>query len=183
METKIGYALFTVKNGNLYPQYVKAKEPTPIGVWTEAREDATRWTNPKNGRDYVDGGKLGWLAWRPGKHLALVPLFNHIGKRQPDGTLARRKDSAICEVEFVANHDWTDEAKERCIELYGKEISRDCCLDHLPYDGFYYYKTNANAKVPWIICHKFRINRVLDEAEIVDICQANGYEAQKMERR
>lgn len=178
MKTKKAYAMFIrKKDGNLYPLYVLANEPAPIGVWLEAREDAEYFI-AENGRKYLKNSKLSRLAFRPGKHLATVPLFNQIGKKR-DGKLVRKPNSVICEVEYVADHDWTKEAIERSKEINdGKVVKWDCCLDHLPYDGYYNFNTNTKALVDWIIVHRYKVNRILSETEVDEICRANGFEPQ-----
>lgn len=182
MKTQKAYALFIKKEDGLHALYIKDDVPCQINEWYEAKEDAKKWTNPKNGRDYVWGGKLGWLAWRPGKHLATLPLFDHIGPiKMKDGKRihVRYPDSVICEVEYSADKDWKLECEERSRNLHnGKLNRRDACLNHLPYEGYYFYQTNTQAKVDWIICHKFKINRILLEEEVVEICEANGIKAQ-----
>lgn len=66
----IAYKLFKVKKkypGQLFPLYVMANEPVPIGVWLPAKE------GPRN-KDGKVASKLGPLAFRPGWHLSDIPL-------------------------------------------------------------------------------------------------------------
>ena len=69
------YKLLRVKkDGKLYPLYVDADTPTPMGVWLEA----------KCGELTSDGkvkSKLGSLCFRPGYHLSNLPYASHIGRK------------------------------------------------------------------------------------------------------
>ena len=57
----ITYKLFRLKHGKLYPLYVNANKPTPLGIWLVAEV----------GERTPDGkvkSRLGKLAYRPGWH-------------------------------------------------------------------------------------------------------------------
>ena len=53
------------------------------------------------------------------------------------------------------------------------------CLDYIPVGGFYRYKTNPHMLADWIITGAIRVNRILSDAEVADICIAHGFEPQK----
>lgn len=154
------YKLFRIKNGKLYPLYVEANRSMPLGKWLEAG------VGEKVDDTHVKArGCGGRLSLRPGFHSARIPFANWIGKRNKDGTLMQRKDTVWCECEvsgkqlFIPNR-------------YGSR--------HL-LNGWYFYKTNSKQKEPWIISNKIKINKILSNAEVDDICLANGITPQKRE--
>lgn len=87
-KTGIGYKVFVLKNGELYPPMVANPDgaATPVGVWLDA-DAAPIAGQSKTGRNQVKaGGKgtqggSGKLAYRPGWHLGEIPYalqFNRI---------------------------------------------------------------------------------------------------------
>ena len=85
----IGYKLFRVKKsrpGELFPLYVLADEPVPIGVWVGATE------GPRTPEGKVKS-KIGPLAFRPGWHLSDIPLAIHIGIKEDGKIFYRYKTS------------------------------------------------------------------------------------------
>lgn len=152
------YKLFRIRNGNLYPLYVEAKRPMPIGSLLQAQiGELVDETHVKA------SGCGGRLALRPGFHSTTIPFTDWIGKKLPDGSLAQRVDTVWCECEV--------EGKEQI-------VTDKCGLRTLP-DGFYYYKTNSKQKDPWIISKTLTICRILTDQEVREICLANGIEPQK----
>lgn len=149
------YKLFRVKNNKLYPLYVEADREMEIGKWLMAG------TGQKVDETHVKS-KLGALSYRPGFHSTKVPFTDWIGKKMSDGTLAQRADTVWCECEVEGDEI---EVKER----YG--------LREIP-NGYYYFKTNSKQVDPWIISDKIKINRILSNEEVADICKANGKVAQ-----
>lgn len=153
------YKLFRIKNGKLYPLYVKANIETPIGEWLKAEcgvlVDATHV------KAHGCGGKL---SLRPGFHSSTVPFSDWIGKKQPDGTLARRPDNV-----------WTE------CEIRGKElmVTEKNGLRTVP-NGYYRFKTNAKQRDPWLISGEIKVNRILSNEEVDEICMAMGITPQKV---
>lgn len=155
----ITYKLFRVKGTKLYPLYVQADKSIPIG----------RWINAEVGEKVDDthvkakgcGGKL---ALRPGYHSTTIPFTDWIGEKQSDGTLAQRKDTVWCECEVEGNQ---------------LEVTSRYGLREMP-NGWYFYKTNSKQKEPWIISNKIKVNRILSNKEVAEICRANGIEPQKI---
>lgn len=152
------YKLFRVKNGNLYPLYVFANKPMPIGkrINAEIGELADE-THVKS--------KLGALSLRPGFHSCYIPFTDWIGKKAEDGTLIQRKDTVWCECEVT-----------------GKEqvVTERNGLRHLP-KSWYHFKTNSKQKRPWVISKSIKIIKVLSDKEVETICKANGVEPQRKE--
>lgn len=154
------YKLFRLKNGKLFPLYVESNREMPIGEWLVAscgvRVDATH---------VKASGCGGKLSLRPGFHSTMVPFTDWIGKKMADGTLAQRNDTVWCECQIDG----------RQIDVTGKNGSRELL------DGWYYFRTNAKQKDPWIISKLLKIVRVLERADVERICRENGYVAQKTE--
>lgn len=152
------YKLFRTKNGKLYPLYVEADRETKIGEWLRAECGA-------KADDTHVKSRLGALSLRPGWHSTHIPFTDWIGKKMPDGTLAQKPDTVWCECEVKG-----DEVE--CRNRYGfRELQRN---------KWYYFKTNSKQKEPWIISDWLKINKVLNHSEVVEICNANGIEAQQM---
>ena len=154
------YKLFRLRNGKLFPLYVEAGRELPIGEWLVAgigeRVDDTH---------VKASGCGGKLSLRPGFHSTTVPFTDWIGRKMPDGTLAQRKDTVWCECEVIGNQK----------SVINKNGSRELL------DGWYYFRTNAKQKDPWIISKLIKINRMLSRADVERICRENGYEPQRME--
>lgn len=97
-QTRKAYKAFRVKNGKIYPLYVGANTPVPIGLWLDAKEGGFNFEGP-NGARYIIGGtgtvtpfaslpaesqkairergikanSLKLLAYRPGWHTGTLP--------------------------------------------------------------------------------------------------------------
>lgn len=151
------YKLFRIRNGKLYPLYVEASREMIAGEWLNAGVGAL--VDETHVKASGCGGKL---ALRPGFHSTLVPFTDWIGKKMSDGTLAQRKDTVWCECEVEGKQHYCNGSRGLL-------------------DGWYYFRTNAKQKEPWIISNKIKINRVLSKAEVEQICRENGYIAQRME--
>ena len=153
----ITYKLFRLKNKKLYPLYVYANEEMKIGEWLDAKVgELADETHVKS--------RLGSLSLRPGFHSTMLPWTDWIGKRDSDGKLMRRRNSVWCECEV--------EGEEiKVTSRYG--------LRELP-AGYYYFKTNSKQKDPWIISNKIKVNRILTESEVEEICLSKGVIPQKI---
>ena len=153
------YKLFRVKGTKLYPLYVEADKSITIGKWLNAS------VGEKVDDTHVKAkGCGGRLSLRPGWHSTQIPFTDWIGKKMPDGTLAQRTDTVWCECEV--------EGKQ--YEITNREGSRELL------DGWYFYRTNSKQKDPWIISNRIRVNRILSNKEVAEICRANGIEPQKV---
>ena len=153
------YKLFRTKNGKLYPLYVEADREMEVGKWLEAG------TGQKVDDTHVKArGCGGKLSLRPGFHSTEIPFTDWIGEKQADGSLAQRKDTVWCECEVEGNQ----------LEVTSRYGSRELL------DGWYFFRTNSKQKDPWIISNKLKINRILSNEEVADICRVNGIEPQKI---
>lgn len=158
------YKLFKCKKGKLFPLYINIEE-VPLNVELPASTGILK----KNGKVK---SKLGDLAYRPGWHCCEYPLADHIGTRQPNGELYQSKDTVWCEVEISDKIDYTEIAKGV------SNIKREQYLKYIPKDGFYWYQTNPNAKVRWLICGSIKVTKILTSEEVKIICNLNGIDAQ-----
>lgn len=153
----ITYKLFRIKNGKLYPLYVNANKPTPLGIWLKAEA----------GELTPDGkvkSRLGKLAYRPGWHSGDMPVACHIGEKQvaTDKFPSYRPDNQVwCECEVHTNIDYTNEA--------GKHG-----LKHIPDNGGYWFKTNPNMIGRWYISGEIKVNRILTDFEVNAINKKDG---------
>ena len=48
-------------------------------------------------------------------------------------------------------------------------------MDTIPVNGFYRFKTSPSMLGKWIIAGRMKINRVLSDKEVEEICLQNGY--------
>ena len=167
----IGYKLFKVKRsapGRLFPLYVLADQPVPMGVWIEAREGPRR----KNGKVR---SKIGDLAFRPGWHLSEVPLAIHIGIKE-NGVLKYMHDDEVwCECEYSDEVDYQPVADKRGTRD-GVLYPREAMLTEIPVSGFYRYKTSPQMLGKWIIAGSLKVRRILSDAEVAVLCREAGYE-------
>lgn len=177
--TKIGYKVFKVRNGQLYPTKVKnpSGQGTPLGVWLNADTgelardaDGNIKTNTL-GRISVkaDGGTL---AWRPGWHLGELPEANQMNKSNPnvEGKPSEvglmHEDYVFCECEFAADVNYQMEAFQMGFNKNGNYQHKLAGLPYLPKDGYYRYRTNPDPNTsPWFISGAIKITRILDDAE------------------
>ena len=154
------YKLFKIKYGKLFPLYVEAKREMPIGEWLEAG------CGEKVDDTHVKAsGCSGRLALRGGFHSTNIPFTDWIGKKQDDGSLAQRPDTVWCECEVRGEK--VESKSKRGYEM-------------VPYNSYYYFKTNSKQKEPWIISHWLKINKILSYEEVAKICREHGIEPQKI---
>ena len=201
-KTGVGYKVFFLKDGKLYPPMVAnpGGEATPFGVWLDA-DAAPIAGKSKTGRNKVKaGGKgtqggSGTLAHRPGWHLGKIPYalqFNR-GRKVPNplGILNKKgkvidvgeffpNDFVWAEVEYAADKDYQEEAHGYGVNANGKYNPSLAGLPRVPEDGSYEYRTNPNpATDPWIITGAMKVNRILKPSEVDEMVRAAGREPQK----
>ena len=154
------YKLFRMRNGKLFPLYVEADREMRIGEWLRAG------CGTKVDETHVKAsGCGGKLSLRPGYHSTNVPFTDWIGRKMPDGTLAQRPDTVWCECEVKGE-------EIECRDRFGfRELQKG---------RWYYFRTNSKQKDPWIISDWLKINRILSNEEVAEICRANGMVAQKV---
>lgn len=186
----IGYKVFVLKDGKLYPPMVANPDgaATPVGVWLDA-DAAPIAGESKTGRPQVkQGGKgtqggSGKLAYRPGWHLGVVPYAIQFNRKDADGNKTLfPKNFVFAEVEYAADVDYQEEARQEGINPSGKYQHSLAGLKHLPTDGYYMYRTNPNPETdPWVITGAMKVNRILTRAEQVELVKKAGREPQQIQ--
>ena len=186
----IGYKVFVLKDGKLYPPMVANPDgaATPVGVWLDA-DAAPIAGESKTGRPQVkQGGKgtqggSGKLAYRPGWHLGVVPYAIQFNRKDAEGNKALfPKNFVFAEVEYAADVDYQEEARQEGINPSGKYQHSLAGLKHLPTDGYYMYRTNPNPETdPWVITGAMKVNRILTRAEQAELVKNAGREPQQIQ--
>lgn len=186
----IGYKVFVLKDGKLYPPMVANPDgaATPVGVWLDA-DAAPIAGESKTGRPQVkQGGKgtqggSGKLAYRPGWHLGVVPYAIQFNRKDAEGNKTLfPKNFVFAEVEYAADVDYQEEARQEGINPSGKFQHSLAGLKHLPTDGYYMYRTNPNPETdPWVITGAMKVNRILTRAEQADLVSKAGREPQQIQ--
>lgn len=186
----VGYKVFVLKDGKLYPPMVANPDgaATPVGVWLDA-DAAPIAGESKTGRPQVkQGGKgtqggSGKLAYRPGWHLGVVPYAIQFNRKDSEGNKTLfPKNFVFAEVEYAADVDYQEEARQEGINPSGKYQHSLAGLKHLPTDGYYMYRTNPNPETdPWVITGAMKVNRILTRAEQADLVSKAGREPQQIQ--
>lgn len=186
----IGYKVFVLKDGKLYPPMVANPDgaATPVGVWLDA-DAAPIAGESKTGRPQVkQGGKgtqggSGKLAYRPGWHIGVVPYAIQFNRKDAEGNKTLfPKNFVFAEVEYAADVDYQDEARQEGINPSGKYQHSLAGLKHLPTDGYYMYRTNPNPETdPWVITGAMKVNRILTRAEQAELVKKAGREPQQIQ--
>jgi len=186
----IGYKVFVLKNGKLYPPMVANPNgaETPVGVWLDA-DAAPIAGESKTGRPQVkQGGKgtqggSGKLAYRPGWHLGVIPYALQFNRKDAEGNKTLFPANFVfAEVEYAADVDYQEEARQEGINANGKYQHSLAGLKHLPTDGYYMYRTNPNPETdPWVITGAMKVNRILTRAEQADLVRKAGREPQQIQ--
>lgn len=186
----IGYKVFVLKDGKLYPPMVANPNgaATPVGVWLDADaapiagESKTRRPQVKQGGKGTQGGS-GKLAYRPGWHLGVVPYAIQFNRKDAEGNKTLfPKNFVFAEVEYAADVDYQEEARQEGINPSGKYQHSLAGLKHLPTDGYYMYRTNPNPETdPWVITGAMKVNRILTRAEQAELVKNAGREPQQIQ--
>ena len=186
-KTLTAYKLFRVDQdnpGKLYPLFVKADEPVPMGVWVDA-EIGPQAAPSKSGRKQVKA-KKGKLAFRPGWHAGDAPCMYQVGtgkltKRKVNGEKVwqreqREGNHVWAEVRVAADVSYQAEADQNGINpRTGKFVNRDADIKRIPEDGYYRYKTSPTMKGKWIISGSMKVERVLTDREVASINSKTGW--------
>ena len=118
-KTGIGYKVFYLKDGKLYPPMVQnpGGADTPVGCWIDASVPEVAGYS-KTGRPQVEkGGKgthcsRGMLSFRPGWHLGEVPVARQFEKVNPENGKKELfpRELVWAECEYAADIDYQEEA-------------------------------------------------------------------------
>lgn len=186
-KTGIGYKVFVLKNGELYPPMVANPDgaATPVGVWLDA-DAAPIAGQSKTGRNQVKaGGKgtqggSGKLAYLPGWHLGEIPYALQFNRIDENGNKELFPANFVwAEVEYANDVDYQEEAMSYGINPSGKFQHSLAGLPRVPENGAYRYRTNPNPETdPWIITGAMRVKRLLTPSEVDIIVEKAGREPQ-----
>ena len=191
-KTAIGYKVFYLKDGKLYPPMVQnpGGSDTPIGVWIDASaSDVASYS--KTGRPQIAKGGAGThtgnglLAYRPGWHLGTVPIARQFEKTNPENGIKELfpREFVWAECEYACDIDYQKEAIQEGMTKNGAFRHSYAGLKHLPENGSYRYRTNPDPKTEeWIITGAIKVIRILSNEEVDEICRKNGREPQKREK-
>lgn len=183
-KTILGYKVFVVKDGKLYPPMVANPNAadTPVGVWLNA-DIGERAPDSKTGRMQVKaGGKgtqggSGSLAFRPGWHLGEVPVASQFDRLNPETGKKELFPSNFVWAECLvaADIDYQEEAMSYGYTKSGKFQHSLAGLPKLPVDGYYKYRTNPRPDtVPWLITGAMKVNRILSDSDVAEILESKG---------
>ena len=188
VKTGIGYKVFVLKNGKLYPPMVAnpGGAETPVGVWLDA-DAAPIAGQSKTGRNQVKaGGKgtqggSGKLAYRPGWHLGEIPYALQFNRMDEYGNKELFPANFVwAEVEYTNDVDYQEEAMSYGMNANGKFQHSLAGLPRVPQNGSYRYRTNPNPETdPWIITGAMRVNRLLTPTEVDEMVEKAGREPQR----
>ncbi len=165
-----GYKLFRISKkhpGKLYPMYVLSDKETKIG----------RWLKAECGEMTADGrvkSRSGTLAFRPGWHLADLPIATHIGVKENGVIKYQRQDTVWSECEYSDEVDYQDEADRNGINAAGILVPKNAYLKYIPDNGFYRYKTSPHMTGTWAIAGAIFVRRILSDDEVDQILEENG---------
>lgn len=152
MNIKRGWKLFEMRDdGKLFPLFIGKTKETPMKQWVPAE---IVMHHPQ-------------FAHRPGWHIgAILPSAPWL--MGADGTYKSQRGKRFrrvwCEVEYVANVDYTDVVQN---------LPKKCFTDRLPDNGFYHFRESGNRL--WIIADRIKIIRILEENERLDILNSMEY--------
>ena len=188
-KTGIGYKVFVLKDGKLYPPMVANPngEATPVGVWLDADAAPVAGVT-KTGRQQVKaGGKgtqggSGKLAYRPGWHLGEIPYALQFNRMNPETGQRElfHANFVWAEVEYANDVDYQEEAMSYGMNASGKFQHSLAGLPRLPENGSYRYRTNPDPNTdPWVITGAMKVNRILKPSEVDAMVEAAGREPQQ----
>lgn len=201
--TGIGYKVFVLKDGKLYPPMVANadRSESPTGVWLDADPNEQFIIGGKEAVDaefaHVEpwlrryhvqaGGKgtqggSGKLAFRPGWHLGQIPFAAQFGRVNPEtGEKELFPNNFVwAKVEYAMDEDYQHESDERM--YYDKNGNRRekpthslGGLNHVPENGYYTYRTNPDPTTdPWIITGAMRVIEIMKPSEVDRVVSEAG---------
>ena len=90
-----------------------------------------------------------------------------------DGTYRSQRGKRFkrvwCEVEYVADVDYTEEVKS---------LPKKCFTDKLPNNGYYEFKESGDRL--WIIADRIKITKILSEDERQEVLTEMNYDEEQM---
>ena len=191
-KTAVGYKVFYVKDGKLYPPMVKNPGgcDTPMNVWLDASAGEIS-SYSKTGRPQIEKGgegthcSKGELAYRPGWHLGDVPIARQFEKVNPLNGKKELFPSEFvwAECEYACDVDYQNEAMKNGYTENGSFRHSYAGLQKVPENGCYRYRTNPDPTTEeWIITGKIKVKRILSDREVDELCLKAGKKPQKREK-
>lgn len=183
-KTILGYKVFFVKDGKLYPPKVANPNAadTPVGVWLNA-DIGERAPDSKTGRMQVKAGGKGTqggsesLAFRPGWHLGETPIAKQFDRRNPETGKKELFPANFVWAECLvaADIDYQEEAMSYGYTKSGKFQHALAGLPKLPVNGYYKYRTNPRPDTePWLITGAMKVTRLLSDSDVAQILESKG---------
>ena len=186
----IGYKVFAMVDGKLYPPVVANPEgqPTPMGEWLPCScPPIVGYTDKEHRPQVKTGGKgtarnLGNLSFRPGWHLGLIPFakqfcykLNNSTFLTVDGRYVFPDNFVFAECEYQADNDLSDECYKNGLTKNGKYQHSRAGIPRIPKNSFYRYRTNVDPSTEdWIITGAVKINKVLSREEVDQLNAQRG---------
>lgn len=159
------------------------------------------------GRFAVESSQGGSLSFRPGWHLGEYPDASQFGRMDTShpltdeelatysGKTYKDKKSGNtypmnlfpynfvwAECDVAADRDYQLDAMSLGVNDKGSFVRSRAGLPYVPADGYYKYRTNPDPNTaPWIISGAIKVNRILDDAEVAEICAQHGVTPQTRE--
>ena len=157
MKINKGYKLFEQReDGKLFPLFIGKTKETPVNEWVMA--------------EIIMDHK--GFAHRPGWHIG-SKLPSAPWLMGADGTYKSQRGKRFkrvwCEVEYVADVDYTNEVKK---------LPKKCFTDKLPNNGYYEFKESGDRL--WIIADRIKITKILSEDERQEILMEMNYDEEQM---
>ena len=187
---EIGYKVFALIDGKLYPPVVANKngQDTPIGKWLPCScPPIIGYTISEHRPQVKTGGKgtardLGNLSFRPGWHLGLIPFasqfcykLNASEKLMIDGRYVFPDNFVFAECEYQADNDLSDECYKNGLTKSGKYQHSRAGIPKIPKNAFYRYRTNVDpSTADWIITGAIKVNKILSREEVDALNAKNG---------
>lgn len=181
----VGYKVFELKDGKLYPPMVRNTNNanTEIGVWIPASTPPVVGYTAKEHRPQVvaKGSKSNTLSFRPGWHLGKLPIalqFIKKYKGKPmtcDGRFIWPSNLVWAKCYYSKDIDYQDAAMAYGMSKNGKFQHSRAGLPRIPKNGSYEYRTNPNPKTEaWVITGAMKVVDILSFDEVEQILRENG---------
>lgn len=150
-----GYKLFETPDGKtLYPLFIGKNKATAMNEWISAENIPTNGYSARPGWHCSDSiPDAPWLRGYDGSELGPYRSRFKNGKR------------VWCEVLYDMTNDYREEALKQPKKYF---------TDKIPEDGFYMF--NESNRGTWVITSSLMVTKILSDAEVKDILDAQGYD-------
>lgn len=150
-----GYKLFEMnEHKQLFPLFIGKNKETVMGEWIPAENIPTKNYSLRPGwHCSMSTPDAPWLRGYDGSDLGPYKSRFKNGKR------------VWCEVLYDMTNDYREEALKQ---------PKKCFVDRLPENGYYLF--DEAARGTWVITSAIMVTRVLTDAEVKEILDAQGYD-------